>query len=85
METSEIYQAFTSTTCAGCSGKKRTFAAFCTRCYGQLPRALKNSLWQRFGAGFEQAYQASLSWFRLHPLQGEHRAHQQSLLFSESK
>jgi hypothetical protein len=41
-------------------------------------------LWKRFGAGFEEAYQACLSWFREYPLQGAHRAEaKQKRLFGE--
>lgn len=79
METSEIFDAYVGKECAGCKGPKQKRNAFCLACYRQLPAALKNSLWKRFGEGFEEAYQASLSWFRIHPLQGVHRAKQQSL------
>lgn len=79
MESSDIFAIFAGTRCEGCSGVKRKMNAFCNACYRQLPAALKSSLWKRFGSGFEEAYQASLSWFRTHPLQGEHRAKQKSL------
>jgi len=79
METSDIFRAFSSHDCAGCGGRKRPMNAFCKLCYAQLPFRLKNALWQRFGSGFEQAYMGSLSWFREHPLQGEHRAKQKAL------
>jgi hypothetical protein len=37
-------------------------------------------LWKRFGdEGFQQAYHGALSWFRIHPLQGVHRARQKHL------
>lgn len=84
MESSEIFDAFMGTHCAGCEGRKRRHAAFCLACYGELPRALKASLWKRFGNGFEEAYHASLSWFRTHPLQGAHRAKQASLFEEKS-
>ena len=79
MESNEIFAAFVSKHCAACDGSKRPHNAFCTHCYAELPRALKQSLWKRFGQGFEEAYQGSLSWFRTHPFQGEHRAKQKSL------
>ncbi len=79
METAQIWEAFMATHCAGCDGVKRPRNAFCVNCYRQLPAKLKNALWQKFGSGFEQAYMACLSWFRTHPLQGEHRAKQQGL------
>ena len=79
METAEIFNVFVSTCCAGCGGVKRKRNAFCVPCYRQLPSALKSCLWKRFGAGFEEAYQACLSWFREYPLQGVHRAKQEKL------
>jgi hypothetical protein len=79
MESREIWDAFMSKQCAGCEGVKRARNAFCVDCYQQLPTALKSALWQRFGSGFEQAYMGCLSWFRTHPLQGEHRAKQRGL------
>ena len=79
MESWEIWDAFMSKRCAGCDGVKRPRNGFCKDCYRQLPPALKNALWQTFGSGFEQAYMGCLSWFRTHPLQGEHRAKQQTL------
>ena len=79
-EFSEIFEAFVSTKCAGCHGTKRHHNAFCQWCYRELPAALTSSLWKRFGSGFEEAYHASLSWFRTHPFQGEHRAKQQGFV-----
>jgi len=84
MESREIFAAFSGTECSGCADKKQRHHAFCKSCYRQLPRSLQKALWQRFGSGFEQAYMASLSWFRTHPFQGEHRAKQQ-ILFEEAK
>lgn len=83
MESFAIFEAFTGTVCAGCSDPKQKRNAFCLPCYRLLPSALQKCLWKRFGSGFEEAYQASLSWFREHPLQGEHRAKQEEL-FGES-
>lgn len=79
MESDEIFAAFSGKHCAGCNGEKRPMNGFCKACYAQLPVKLKSALWQRFGSGFEQAYMASLSWFREHPLQGVHRAKQERL------
>lgn len=79
MESSDIFAIFAATQCQGCEGTKRPMNAFCKWCYAELPSALKSSLWKRFGSGFEEAYQASLSWFRTHPYQGEHRAKQKGL------
>lgn len=68
MDSSEIFKQYVSRTCAGCDKAKRTHQAFCSFCYRELPAALRKCLWKRFGEGFEEAYQACLSWFRLHPI-----------------
>ena len=65
MEDREVFADFMSTGCAGCGGVKRQRNAFCVPCYRRLPPALRQSLWKRFGSGFEQAYHACLSWFRV--------------------
>jgi hypothetical protein len=39
--------------------------SYLVRCYRRLPAALRQSLWKRFGEGFEQAYHGCLSWFRV--------------------
>lgn len=79
MESREIFEVFSGTKCQSCDGTKRRLNAFCSWCFRELPPALKSSLYKRFGQGFEEAYQASLSWFRTHPFQGEHRAKQKGL------
>lgn len=78
MESSAIFEVFVGTRCEGCGQSKRKRSAFCLSCYRQLPKALKTSLWKRFGSGFEEAYHACLSWFREYPLQGAHRARQKN-------
>lgn len=79
METDEIFEIFCSRKCQVCGGGKRNGAAFCTWCYRELPRALQSSLWKRFGSGFEEAYQACLSWFRTHPVKTRAKGQQESL------
>ena len=68
MEKAEIFQAFAGVHCYGCGGTKLKRRAFCLICYRELPAALRQSLWKRFGEGHEEAYAACLSWFRLHPV-----------------
>jgi hypothetical protein len=89
METSDIFAAFTGKKCEapGCSGSKLAFHFFCKWCFAELPKALQNALWaastnrrkREWGKADDQAYVASLSWFRTHPLQGVHRAKQEKL------
>jgi len=79
MESDAIFAAFAGKQCAGCGGTKSTFSGFCRWCLAELPRALRVALHRKFGADFERAYMASLSWFREHPFQGTHRAKQKTL------
>jgi hypothetical protein len=68
-----IWNAFRGLRCAGCGGVKRAHNAFCLRCYYRLPRALKQSLFQRFGEGFEEAYRVCIAWFPVHPVETKER------------
>lgn len=38
--------------------------AFCKGCYFKLPRTNKNALWNRFGNGFEDAFQKGLAFLK---------------------
>jgi hypothetical protein len=67
VNTVQIFETFAANRCEACAGWKRKHVAFCHRCYGRLPRLLRSSLWKRFGSGFEEAYHACLSWFRINP------------------
>lgn len=42
-----------------CGKAKRTRTSLCLKCYQSLPAALRNGLYQRFGSGYEQAYEAA--------------------------
>lgn len=79
MTSEEIWDIFHGLKCAVCGGHKRRATAFCTWCYRELPKALQSSLWKRFGSGFEEAYQACLSWFRTHPVKTRKQGAQESL------
>ena len=82
MTSDEIFAVFMSRKCEVCGGTKRQSTAFCTWCYRELPKALQNSLWKRFGSGFEEAFMACLSWFRTHPLKTR-KSGEQPKLFEE--
>jgi hypothetical protein len=49
-----------SDVCPVCAGHKRTSQTMCVRDYRRLPADLQRSLYQRIGAGYEQALQAAL-------------------------
>jgi hypothetical protein len=61
----EIWDDFTkSTRCSACGGIKKTMNAFCRSCYYRLPVTMRQALWQRFGEGFEEAFEAAKNWFK---------------------
>lgn len=68
-----IWQIFVGLRCEACGGAKRKYNAFCTACYYRLPRALRRSLYQRFGEGFEEAYRVSIAWFPAHSSEEQER------------
>jgi hypothetical protein len=78
-----IFAAFMARKCPVCGGYKREQSAFCTWCYRELPKALQLSLWKAFGEGFEEEYQASLSWLHTHPVKMR-KSGEQPTLFKEN-
>lgn len=62
MKSNDILREFVSLKCSACGGGKQKNTGFCGRCYHRLPQQLKDSLWRRFGAGFEEAFEASAKW-----------------------
>lgn len=55
----EILASLGSGICA-CGAKKRPKKSHCRRCYFALPPQMRQALYQRFGEGYEEAYEASL-------------------------
>ena len=45
-----------------CGRYKKPGYSFCYRCYKSLPRDFKRDLYQRIGAGYEQAYDAAVQY-----------------------
>ena len=60
----EIWDDFLSTKRGVCGGAKTKMNAFCRGCYYRLPATLRQALWQRFGEGFEEAFEAAKTWFK---------------------
>ncbi len=54
-----LWEEFKGTRCQ-CGQLKKAFKSFCWDCYRALPKAKQQALFQRFGAGYEQAYEAAL-------------------------
>lgn len=62
-----------SNACA-CGRFKREKMSLCYKCYGQLPRELKRRLYDKVGAGYEEALEESLIYLEL-PLPTENAGH----------
>ena len=59
----EIWDDFLSKTCRVCGANKIQMQSFCRGCYRRLPSPMRQSLWQRFGEGYEEAFEAATRWF----------------------
>jgi hypothetical protein len=59
MKSSTILREFVGTVCSACGGSKQPNTGFCGRCYHRLPSHMKSALWNRFGSGFEEAFDAA--------------------------
>jgi hypothetical protein len=56
----EILDGLSSTTCGGCGKTKKAKMSHCRTCYYALPPKMRSALYQGFGCGYEEAYEASL-------------------------
>jgi len=56
----EILDSLRSVKCEGCGGKKKTAQSHCSKCYFKLSATLRSALYQRFGDGYEEAFEQSL-------------------------
>lgn len=56
MTLQEIFEAFKSQTCQ-CGKPKVAHQSFCRACYYSLPRTMQHALYNRFGEGYEEAYE----------------------------
>lgn len=54
-----VLEDFLGTKCSGCSGPKKARMSHCRNCYYELPREMQLALYQRFGHGYEQAFEES--------------------------
>lgn len=57
-----ILENFISTECSACGGVKKRKMSHCTVCYYRLPPTMRAALYQKFGSGYEEAFEAALSW-----------------------
>lgn len=56
----EILESLGSTVCEGCGRNKRPKMSHCGTCYRRLPPNMRQALYRRFGAGYEEAFEESL-------------------------
>lgn len=47
-----------------CGKPKKRGRSFCGRCYFTLPEPMRNTLFARFGRGYEENYEAAKDWLR---------------------
>jgi hypothetical protein len=60
----EILRSLGSTECGGCQGTKKPKMSHCRTCYFDLPPRMRKALYQDFGDGYEEAYEASLGYLK---------------------
>jgi hypothetical protein len=54
-----ILEDFLGTKCSGCGARKKPKMSHCRNCYYALPEGMRLALYRRFGAGYEEAFEAS--------------------------
>lgn len=60
----KILESLGSSTCGACGGPKKPKMSHCRKCYYALPPSMRQALYQGFGAGYEEAYEASLEFLK---------------------
>lgn len=63
----EILESLGSTTCEACGGPKKPKMSHCRSDYFKLPPNMRSDLYQGFGEGYEEAYEASLEFLKSSP------------------
>lgn len=56
----EILRLLGTNTCSACAGWKQSQRSHCRRCYYALPVEMRQALYNRFGFGYEEAFETSL-------------------------
>lgn len=59
----EILGALKGTLCV-CGEPKKVMTSHCRKCYYALPPAMRAALYRRFGGGYEEAYEESVSFLQ---------------------
>jgi hypothetical protein len=60
MTSHRVFAIFLARECPACGGRKSPNTALCVTCYRALPKEKRAELWNRFGAGFEEAFEQAL-------------------------
>jgi hypothetical protein len=56
-------QELNSEECA-CGAWKKPKFSLCFACYHALPKDMQTDLWSRLGDGYEEAYDAAITWLK---------------------
>jgi hypothetical protein len=64
MMTHEEARALFKTERCWCGGHKKVTQSVCSRCWWKLDSEQRDSLYQRIGKGFEEAYEAAIEFLR---------------------
>lgn len=59
MTRQELLDSLSSSVCPACNGAKTPRMTFCRKDYYALPKEMRQALYHRFGAGYEEAFQAA--------------------------
>jgi predicted amidophosphoribosyltransferase len=55
----DLLRDLMGTTCSACGAAKQVRQSFCKRCYRSLPHPMRQALYRRMGAGYEEAFAAA--------------------------
>lgn len=64
MDASEMVGSLASMVCPACANPKRPRTSFCPKCYFRLPPDQRNALYQKVGAGYEQAFLDAIAFLK---------------------
>lgn len=60
IETNALISSLRSGVCPACGGAKKSAQTMCRSCYFKLPRMMRDALYDRVGAGYEQAFDEAM-------------------------
>jgi hypothetical protein len=66
MSKKTILEDFLGTECVACGGEKNSKQSHCGKCYYKLPKPMRKALYNRFGEGYEKAFEDATKWLAEH-------------------